>query len=171
GGERVGMRGGIEFPIIASIPLTRIAPQSDLSPTGRGESERPPRWMRGSSACDPRLGRLILRTFSARNAAMNHITNQPPPLEPYNLLQTDRVFGAALVRENAGWAGDELNALGSTLGAAETIRLGFAPNDNPPVLRGYDRYGDRIDEVEFDPAWHTLLSLAVGAGLHASPWA
>jgi putative acyl-CoA dehydrogenase len=99
------------------------------------------------------------------------VTNQPPPLEPYNLLQTDRVLGAALVRENAGWAVDELNALGTTLGAPETIRFGSAANSNPPVLRGYDRYGHRIDEVEFHPAWHALLSLAVGAGLHASPWA
>jgi putative acyl-CoA dehydrogenase len=102
---------------------------------------------------------------------MAEVTNQPPPLEPYNLLQTDRVLGAALVRENAGWAVDELNALGTTLGAPETIRLGFAANDNRPVLRAYDRYGHRIDEVEFHPAWHALLSLAVGAGLHASPWA
>jgi putative acyl-CoA dehydrogenase len=105
------------------------------------------------------------------NAAMNQITNQPPPLEPYNLLQTDRVLRAALVRENAGWAQDELSALGKTLGEPLTIRLGFAANANPPVLRAFDRYGHRIDEVEFHPAWHALLSLAVEAGLHASPWA
>jgi putative acyl-CoA dehydrogenase len=101
----------------------------------------------------------------------NPVTNQPPPLEPYNLLQTDRVLRAALLRENAGWAADELNALGKTLGERETIRLGFAANTNPPVLRAFDRYGYRIDEVEFHPAWHALLSLAVEAGLHSSPWA
>jgi putative acyl-CoA dehydrogenase len=102
---------------------------------------------------------------------MYEVTNQPPPLEPYNLLQTDRVLRAALVRENAGWAADELNALGETLGEPETVRLGFAANANPPVLRAFDRYGHRIDKVEFHPAWHALLSLAVEAGLHASPWA
>ncbi|MGC1235317.1 MAG: acyl-CoA dehydrogenase family protein, partial [Xanthobacteraceae bacterium] len=102
---------------------------------------------------------------------MDQVTNQPPPLEPYNLLQTDRALGAALVREKAGWAADELNALGKTLGEPETIRLGFAANVYPPVLRAFDRYGHRIDEVEFHPAWHALLSLAVEAGLHASPWA
>jgi putative acyl-CoA dehydrogenase len=102
---------------------------------------------------------------------MDQVTNQPPPLEPYNLLQTDRVLGAALVREKAGWAADELNSLGKTLGEPETIRLGFAANVYPPVLRTFDRYGHRIDEVEFHPAWHALLSLAVEAGLHASPWA
>ena len=102
---------------------------------------------------------------------MDQVTNQPPPLEPYNLLQTDRVLGAALVREKAGWAADELNALGKTLGEPETIRLGFAANVYPPVLRAFDRYGHRIDEVEFHPAWHRLLSIAVEAGLHSSPWA
>jgi len=108
---------------------------------------------------------------AAMDPVINKVTNQPPPLEPYNLLQTDRVLRAALVRENAGWAADELNALGKTLGEPETIRLGFAANANPPVLRAFDRYGHRIDEVEFHPAWHALLSLAVNAGLHASPWA
>src|SRR6201997_794565 len=102
---------------------------------------------------------------------MDQVTNQPPPLEPYNLLQTDRVLGAALMREKAGWAVGELPALGKTLGAQQTIKLGFAANTNPPVLRAFDRYGHRVDEVEFHPAWHALLLLAVEAGLHASPWA
>jgi len=102
---------------------------------------------------------------------MDQVTNQPPPLEPYNLLQTDRVLHAALIREKAGWAVGELTSLGKTLGAPETIKLGFAANVYPPVLRAFDRYGHRIDEVEFHPAWHALLSLAVEAGLHASPWA
>jgi putative acyl-CoA dehydrogenase len=102
---------------------------------------------------------------------MDNVTNQPPPLETYNLLQTDRALCEALVREKAGWAVDELTTLGKTLGAPETIQLGFAANGNPPVLRAFDRYGHPIDEVEFHPAWHALLSLAVGAGLHCSPWA
>src|SRR5215831_3882853 len=101
---------------------------------------------------------------------MYEITNQPPPLEPYNLLQSDRVLVAALVRDKADWAVDELSALGKVLGAPETIQLGFAANANPPVLRAFDRYGHRLDEVEFHPAWHALLSLAVEAGLHSSPW-
>jgi putative acyl-CoA dehydrogenase len=102
---------------------------------------------------------------------MYEVTNQPPPLEPYNLLQTDRVLREALLRENAAWAEPELTVLGKTLGEPETIRLGFAANTNPPLLHAFDRYGHRIDEVEFHPAWHTLLSMAVAAGLHSSPWA
>jgi putative acyl-CoA dehydrogenase len=102
---------------------------------------------------------------------MHEVTNQPPPLEPYNLLQTDRALREALTREQAAWAIRELEALGKRLGAPDTIRLGFAANTNPPVLRAFDRYGHRIDEVEFHPAWHALLSLAIEAGLHSSPWA
>src|SRR4051812_39984909 len=102
---------------------------------------------------------------------MYEISNQPPPLEPYNLLQADRVLREALVRENAGWAQAELTALGQTLGEPETIRLGFEANRNTPVLRSFDRYGHRIDEVEFHPAWHALMSIAMRAGLHSSPWA
>src|SRR4029079_2997444 len=65
----------------------------------------------------------------------------------------------------------ELSALGATLGKPETIQLGFDANRFTPQLRTLDRYGHRIDEVEFHPAWHELLELALKAGLHSSPWA
>jgi putative acyl-CoA dehydrogenase len=103
--------------------------------------------------------------------AMHEVTNQPPPLEPYNLLQSDRVLREALSRERAGWAESDLSRLGETLGETETVRLSFEANRNPPLLRAFDRYGHRIDEVEFHPAWHKLMAIAVEAGLHASPWA
>jgi putative acyl-CoA dehydrogenase len=102
---------------------------------------------------------------------MYQVTNQPPPLEPYNLLLSDRVLREALVREKAAWAEAELTALGNKLGDPQTIQLGFEANRNPPLLRAFDRYGHRIDEVDFHPAWHVLLSIAVEAGLHSSPWA
>ncbi len=102
---------------------------------------------------------------------MYQVTNQPPPLDPCNLLLSDRVLGEALVREKAAWAKAELTALGQKLGDPQTIQLGFEANRNPPLLRAFDRYGHRIDEVDFHPAWHALLSIAVEAGLHSSPWA
>jgi putative acyl-CoA dehydrogenase len=102
---------------------------------------------------------------------MFEVSNQPPPLEPYNLFLSDAVLRAAVKREQAGWAESELTALGATLGAPETIQLGFEANRNPPVLQSYDRYGHRIDEVEFHPAWHALLGISLKAGLHSSPWA
>jgi putative acyl-CoA dehydrogenase len=102
---------------------------------------------------------------------MLEITNQPPPLEPYDLFDSDAVLREAMAREGAGWAEAELGALGRRLGDPDTVRLGFEANRNPPVLRAFDRYGHRIDEVEFHPSWHRLMEIALEAGLHASPWA
>ena len=102
---------------------------------------------------------------------MFEVENQPPPLESYNLLHSDRVLGEAVRREGASWAEAELGALGATLGRPETIALGFAANRYPPVLKSFDRFGHRLDEVEFHPAWHELMGIALRAGLHSSPWA
>jgi putative acyl-CoA dehydrogenase len=102
---------------------------------------------------------------------MFEVANQPPPLEPYNLFGSDTVLREAVAREGAAWAEGELAALGAALGTAESVALGFAANRNPPVLKSYDRFGHRLDEVEFHPAWHALMALALDAGLHSSPWA
>jgi putative acyl-CoA dehydrogenase len=101
---------------------------------------------------------------------MFEVSNQPPPLEPYNLFASDTVLREAVKREQAGWADKELTALGATLGKPETVQLGFDANKYTPVLRTLDRYGHRLDEVEFHPAWHALLGVALKAGLHSSPW-
>ncbi len=102
---------------------------------------------------------------------MFEVQNQPPPLEPYNLFSSDAVLQEAVRREGASWAEPELSALGATLGKPETVQLGFDANKFVPQLRTLDRYGHRLDEVEFHPAWHELLGIAVKAGLHSSPWA
>jgi putative acyl-CoA dehydrogenase len=102
---------------------------------------------------------------------MFEVTNQPPPLDPYNLLSSDRALREAVARDGAAWAMPQLETLGAKLGQPETVALGFAANENPPRLRAYDRFGHRLDEVDFHPAWHALMSTAVGAGLHSSPWA
>lgn len=102
---------------------------------------------------------------------MFEVQNQPPPLEPYNLFASDVVLREAVCREGAGWSESELAAFGAKLGKPETIQLGFDANKFPPQLRTFDRYGHRIDEVEFHPAWHELLEISLEAGLHSSPWA
>src|SRR6478672_1138677 len=102
---------------------------------------------------------------------MFEVVNQPPPLEPYNLFASDAVLRAAVEREGASWADRELGVLGGKLGEADTVALGFAANRNPPQLKSFDRYGHRVDEVEFHPAWHDLLGIACGFGLHSHPWA
>ena len=64
-----------------------------------------------------------------------------------------------------------LHELGRLAGSAGTQALARQANTNPPVLRTHDARGHRIDEVEFHPAWHELMTVAVGHGLHAAPWA
>jgi putative acyl-CoA dehydrogenase len=78
---------------------------------------------------------------------------------------------AALQREGAGWAAAELHRLGLLAGSAATQELARLANEHPPVLRTHDRYGHRIDEVEFHPSWHQLMTTAVASGLHATAWA
>ncbi|MGH2657504.1 MAG: isovaleryl-CoA dehydrogenase [Actinomycetota bacterium] len=102
--------------------------------------------------------------------ATHQVTNQPPPLEGYNLFETDRPLAEAVRREGASWSEPDLVALGKLAGAAEVLRLGDEANRHPPVLRTHDRYGHRIDEVQFHPAWHRLLGLSVSHGIHALPW-
>lgn len=97
------------------------------------------------------------------------VSNQPPPLEGYNLFEEDRALVEALDREGAGWAAPQTRALGETIGG-EPIQWGFQANTNPPILHTHDRYGQRIDEVEFHPAWHSLMRLAVENGVHSLPW-
>jgi len=102
---------------------------------------------------------------------MFEVQNQPPPLEPYNVFASDATLREAVRREGASWAEGELTELGARLGKPETVQLGFDANKFPPQLRTLDRYGHRLDEVEFHPGWHQLLEIALGAGLHSSPWA
>jgi len=97
--------------------------------------------------------------------------NQPPPLEGYDLYRADTALQEAVARGGAAWAHDDLSQFGRLLGRAETIEWGALANRNPPILHGYDRYGDALDAVEFHPAWHELMALGVGAGVHAAPWA
>ena len=110
-------------------------------------------------------------TMAAAPFETHEVLNQPPPLVDYDLFGTDRALTEAVMREGASWALDGLGAFGRTLGRAETIEAGRLANAYPPVPRLFDRYGRRIDEVEFHPAWHELMALAIGEGLHTRPWA
>ena len=96
--------------------------------------------------------------------------NQPPPLVDYNLFESDAPLRESLEREGASWAHDLVHELGALAGTEQAIDWGFQANANPPRLRTHDRFGNRIDEVEFHPAWHELMKVAIGHGLHALPW-
>ncbi|RBL83800.1 DNA alkylation response protein, partial [Streptomyces cavourensis] len=101
-------------------------------------------------------------------AATTHtVTNQVPPLVGYDVFAADRALSEAVERHIEPGvlpvAREELGALGRSAGSAQAQEWGAQANEHPPVLRTHDRYGNRIDEVEFHPAWHRLLGHAVAA--------
>ncbi|MFB8244551.1 acyl-CoA dehydrogenase family protein [Streptomyces sp. NPDC055952] len=100
------------------------------------------------------------------------VTNQVPPLVGYDVFSADRALAAAVERHVEPGLSEEvlgeLSALGRTSGSAQVQEWGVLANENPPRLRTHDRYGNRIDEVEFHPSWHRLLGKGVSAGLTAA---
>src|SRR5688572_3822981 len=108
--------------------------------------------------------------LTRRPHVTHDVFNQVPPLTGHD-VSADAVLTEGLAREGAGWALAELRRLGALAGSERAAEWGRLANEHPPVLRTHDRYGHRIDEVEFHPAWHELMTVAVGGGLHAAPWA
>ena len=98
------------------------------------------------------------------------VFNQAPPLENYNLFDSDCALKEAVSREGAGWIDAEARELGELLGRSETISLGVLANRFAPELRTHDRFGYRIDEVTYHPAYHELMRIGVSARTHALPW-
>ncbi|WP_394822949.1 acyl-CoA dehydrogenase family protein [Pendulispora albinea] len=99
----------------------------------------------------------------------HEVFNQPPPLEGYDALQHDHALVEGLVRHNAEWAMSRVRDVGLLM-TGEAMAWGFQANRFGPELRTFDRFGHRIDEVEFHPAWHRLMESSVAHGLHALPW-
>jgi putative acyl-CoA dehydrogenase len=96
--------------------------------------------------------------------------NQPPPYAGRNLYRDDVALVDAVVREGAAWAESALDEWGARIGSVEADALADAANRNPPQLRPIDPRGERIDAVEFHPAWHELMRIATAAGEHCAPW-
>ena len=98
------------------------------------------------------------------------VFNQPPPLEDYNLFESDCALQEAVHREGGGWIDAEARKFGELLGKPETINLGVLANRFAPELRTHDRFGFRIDEVTFHPAYHELMRIGIEAQTHSLPW-
>jgi putative acyl-CoA dehydrogenase len=98
------------------------------------------------------------------------VTNQPPPLVGHDVLATDAALVEAVTRYGGAGVVDSLTPLGVLAGSEQAQRWGVEANAHPPVLRTHDRFGHRIDEVDFHPSWHALLDVAVSNGLHATAW-
>ena len=97
------------------------------------------------------------------------VVNQPPPLEGYNVYEANAPLREAVAREGAQWHEDKLFELGDLAGG-DALVWGAQANANPPQLHTHDRYGNRIDEVEFHPSWHQLLTVALDYAIHSLPW-
>ena len=96
--------------------------------------------------------------------------NQVPPLVGHNVVTSDAALVEAVTRHASAEVVDDLAGIGALAGTAEAREQGMLANQNPPRLTSYDRYGNRIDEVEFHPSWHWLMERAIGQGLAATPW-
>ncbi|MFG2177129.1 acyl-CoA dehydrogenase family protein [Streptomyces abikoensis] len=103
-------------------------------------------------------------------SATHDVFNQAPPLTGFSTADEPALL-EALRRDGGGWGESEVRELGARAGSEEVREWARTAEASPPVLRTHDRYGHRIDEVEFHPAWHRLMAAAVGSGQHAAPWA
>lgn len=99
----------------------------------------------------------------------HEVTNQVPPLQDLDLFSTNVPLVEALEREGAGWARSKCEEVGRAWGG-DALRWGFEANENPPKLKTHDRFGNRLDEVEYHPSYHRLMELSSAQGLHSLPW-
>ncbi len=97
-------------------------------------------------------------------------TNQAPPLVGHNIVTADVALVEAVTRHASAEVVEDLVGIGAEAGTAEAREHGMLANEHHPRLIAYDRYGNRVDEVEFHPSWHWLMERAVGHGLAAAPW-
>lgn len=99
----------------------------------------------------------------------HEVENQPVALRDYNVWESDTALRDAVAREGADWAQDHLTEYGALAGGA-LVDAGFSANENKPKLKPFDRYGRRIDEVEFHPAYHELMGAAMQYGMNGFAW-
>ncbi|MBE8470599.1 acyl-CoA dehydrogenase family protein [Streptomyces justiciae] len=109
-------------------------------------------------------------SLAHEGSATHDVTNQPPPLAPYDASE-DAALLEGLRREGAGWAEEDVRRIGRLAGSAEAQEWAALANRHEPELRTHDRYGHRVDEVDFHPSWHHLMRTAVAEGLAGAPWA
>ena len=102
--------------------------------------------------------------------ATHEVANQPPDFAPRHLYLTDTALREAALREGGDWLDAPLMALGEEIGGERVLEWGEQANRCPPELTTFDRYGRRIDEVRFHPAYHALMELAMRHRIHSIGW-
>ena len=110
-------------------------------------------------------------SFAPRTRQTTHeVFNQPPEFAGRNLFTCDAAFAAAALREGGAWLEPRLHALGEAVGSERVLELGEQANRHGPELVSFDRYGRRLDEVRFHPAYHELMGLAMDHRIHDIAW-
>ncbi|GAB3558290.1 acyl-CoA dehydrogenase family protein [Spelaeicoccus albus] len=99
------------------------------------------------------------------------VTNQPPPRTGVNEFTASSALVEGVKALDAGWDADRLTEIGAHVGSAEFQDHARRAQTRPPVLRTHDKWGNRIDEVDYDPSYHSVIADAVRYGAHTSAWA
>ncbi len=103
-------------------------------------------------------------------ASTHEVFNQAPPLENYDAFTGDTALREAVIREGGDWGLDDLSRYGRETTRPEVIEWGYQANASKPEFEPHDRYGHRIDRVNYHPAYHHLMNMGLREGLHSSPW-
>jgi putative acyl-CoA dehydrogenase len=116
------------------------------------------------------LGADPAMTDEAFVYATHEVLNQPPALADYDAYGSDPLLKTIVRTFDAQWAEQKLHDAGRTIGSAHTQELARQANRHLPELRTHDRFGNRIDRIDFHPSWHELMTLAIGHETHALRW-
>ncbi|WP_245953162.1 acyl-CoA dehydrogenase family protein [Alteromonas aestuariivivens] len=99
----------------------------------------------------------------------HRVFNQPAPLENYNVYQADRILQFWVKRFDGDWGDARLSKFGERVGH-DLLAAGFLANKHRPELSSHDRFGRRIDEIAYHPAYHQLMAHAIESGHCSLPW-
>ncbi|OBA90657.1 DNA alkylation response protein [Mycobacteriaceae bacterium 1482268.1] len=101
----------------------------------------------------------------------HEVFNQAPPRVGINEFDSNAALTEGVARFGAGWATDHLSDVGKLVGRADFQRDADLANLCPPVFTSHDRWGNRVDAVEFHPSYHRVMAEAIRYGAHTSCWA
>jgi len=118
----------------------------------------------------PQAPQPVLHEASTPAFSTHEVVNQPAVLENYDAYSSDLPLVEAVREFGADWAADQLKRAGMLVGSEKVQHLAGQANRYPPELRTHDRFGHRIDLVEFHPAYHELMSLLFGCEAHSFAW-